>query len=199
MGFRSRLALATMLMMLGPAVASAELVATMTLDGLSFVSFQDEEVLPIPSGSTIRFRFSDSLKSGSIPFTIGQDDVSIAPISLPDGRSLRYALAEPAAGTVSKNGEAWVLQFNATVSATLEENGRSRTLTYSMPFTTETVKASNLPDTRKVEVTGSRVVEGAWYTQVVGATANKSEAYPKPGSAVYTVLSGHFDAFPVKP
>jgi hypothetical protein len=36
---------------------SEETIGTMTLDGLSFISFGDQEVLPIPPGSTVRFRF----------------------------------------------------------------------------------------------------------------------------------------------
>jgi len=41
-----------------------------------------------------------------------------------------------------------------------------------------------------------RVVEGAWYGQIVGATTNRENAFPEPGAAVYTVLSGIFDRLP---
>jgi len=41
-----------------------------------------------------------------------------------------------------------------------------------------------------------RVVEGAGYGQLVGAPTNKTNAFPKPGTAVYTVLSGQFVQLP---
>jgi hypothetical protein len=41
-----------------------------------------------------------------------------------------------------------------------------------------------------------RLVDGVWYAQIVGATTNKENAYPAPGAAVYTVLSGRFDRVP---
>jgi hypothetical protein len=41
-----------------------------------------------------------------------------------------------------------------------------------------------------------RLVDGVWYGQLVGATTNKTNAFPKPGTAVYTVLSGRFDPIP---
>jgi hypothetical protein len=41
-----------------------------------------------------------------------------------------------------------------------------------------------------------RLVEGARYGQIVGATTNKDNAFPEPGAAVYTVLSGSFDRVP---
>ena len=37
------------------------------------------------------------------------------------------------------------------------------------------------------------------HEQLVGATVNKQNAFPKPGTAVYTVLSGQFDQLPATP
>ena len=65
-----------------------------------------------------------------------------------------------------------------------------------MPFTTESTEATNLAGNVTVEITGMRLVEGVWYVQLVGATVNKENAFPKPGAAVYTVLSGQFDQLP---
>ena len=53
-----------------------------------------------------------------------------------------------------------------------------------------------LDGTMTVEITGMRLVDGVWYVQLVGATVNKENAFPKPGTAVYTVLSGQFDQMP---
>jgi hypothetical protein len=55
---------------------------------------------------------------------------------------------------------------------------------------------SNVHDDRAptpVQVTGARIVPGARYVQLVGATLNKPNAVPQPGTAVYKVLSGSFD------
>lgn len=50
--------------------------------------------------------------------------------------------------------------------------------------------------TRSLDVFGMRLVEGVWYGQIVGATTNETNAFPEPGAAVYTVLSGSFDRVP---
>lgn len=178
-----------------------EFLATLTLDGLSFVSFQDEETLPIPAGSTIRFRFGDrsNRSNDSVPFTIRPEDVSIAPIPLSGDRLLRYELSRAASGVVRRpsGSRDWILQFTGSVSAQLEGARESADpLEYAIAFTTESASASNREQTRNVQVTGMRLVDGAWYAQIVGATSNQEQAYPKPGAAVYTVLSGRFDRFP---
>jgi hypothetical protein len=41
-----------------------------------------------------------------------------------------------------------------------------------------------------------RLVESARYVQLVGATSNKPDAFPEPGTAVTAVLSGTFDRLP---
>jgi hypothetical protein len=41
-----------------------------------------------------------------------------------------------------------------------------------------------------------RLVDSARYAQIVGATTNEENAFPAPGAAVYTVLSGSFDRVP---
>jgi hypothetical protein len=69
-------------------------------------------------------------------------------------------------------------------------------LRYSMPFTTETVVSRSLDGNAEIAVQGARLVRGARYVQLVGATANKANARPEPGAAVYAVLSGTFDWVP---
>ena len=77
-----------------------------------------------------------------------------------------------------------------------QDGGAGGTMVYAMPFSTESASATNLENTHSVQITGMRMVEGAWYVQLVGATVNKENAYPKPGTAVYTLLSGQFDQIP---
>ena len=52
------------------------------------------------------------------------------------------------------------------------------------------------PQTQEIRVDGMRVNEGNWYVQIVGGTTNKDEAFPAPGTAVYTILSGIFAGVP---
>jgi hypothetical protein len=110
---------------------------------------------------------------------------------------LRYGLSSEASGAVYATAEGRKIQFSATVSATLAGQGEiDGTYEYSIPFTTETTSAPNRAGTKTLSVFGMRLVEGAWYGQIVGATTNKGAAFPKPGAAVYTVLSGSFDQVP---
>lgn len=175
--------------------AAGETVGTFTLDGLSFVSFQDEEVLPLGAGSTIRFHFG-APQGGLVPFRISPGDVSIAPIELPDARILRYTLAAATSGTMRQTSDGAILAFTAEVDAAVEGGTSPGTRRYRIPFTTETASASDLSGGRSVEVRGLRVVDGPGHAQIVGATPNQAQAYPKPATAVYVVLSGQLDRLP---
>jgi hypothetical protein len=184
------------LLLFATPATSEESVGTLTLDGLSFISFGDEEILPIPSGATIRFRFGSPAADGSVRFTIEPADVSIPAISSSSG-TLEYGIGAPASGTLRPTESGRMMTFTAEINAKLiRSDGRSGTLVYTMPFSTESASATNLAKTDSVSVTGMRMVEGAWYVRLVGATVNKHNAYPKPGAAVYTVLSGSFDRIP---
>ena len=179
------------------AVSAEETLGTFRLDGLSFVSFGDREVLVLPTGSTIVFRFGKPSEDGTVGFTIEPGDVSIAPIPLPSGKgTLKYQLAAPAFGFVRPTENGRKIEFNASVAATLDAPEGSGTYKYAMSFTTEAASASNAQRTDSVAVSGMRLVQGAGYAQIVGATTNKENAYPEPGAAVYAVLSGSFDRVP---
>jgi hypothetical protein len=180
-----------------PTARAETSTGTLTLDGLSFVSFEDEEVLRIPSGSTLRFHFGERASDGSIPFTLGPEDVEIAPIPMPTGGgTLQYRLVSTASGTIRPTESGRRMEFTASIAASLERPEGSGTFTYIVPFTTEAAEAPNSARTDSVETAGMRLVEGARYVQLVGATTNRTNAFPKPGAAVYTVLSGSFDRLP---
>jgi hypothetical protein len=177
--------------------SAEETTGTLTLDGLSFISFGDRQVLALPAGSTVRFRFGSPTPSGSIPFTIRPEDVSIAPVALVSSTgTLRYSIASPASGSMTSTANGRQISFSATVRATVDSPEANGSFDYAIPFTTETTSASNLSGSETETVSGMRLVNGAWYGQIVGATTNKSEAFPEPGTAVYTVLSGSFDQVP---
>jgi hypothetical protein len=76
------------------------------------------------------------------------------------------------------------------------ERWESGSYNYAIPFTTDGASAADRTGSETLQVSGMRVVEGAWYAQIVGATTNKENAFPNPGAAVYTVLSGSFDQVP---
>jgi hypothetical protein len=180
-------------------VASAEdTVSTLTLDGLSFVSFGDERVFALPSGSTIRFQFSPPAADGSRSFSIPPDGVSIAPIELGgDEGTLRYSLATLAAGSMRATAEGGRrMDFTASVNATRATAEGEGSYSYTVPFTTESVEARSLSGDVEIEVQGLRLVEGVWYVQLVGGVSNRADAVPEAGAAVYTVLSGTFDQIP---
>jgi hypothetical protein len=182
--------------------AAAQSTGTLTLDNLSFISFQDVRTVALPAGSTLEFQFGTPGADGSIPFTIAPSGTSIAPVDIPGSpATLLYALANTAFGTISsETPEGRIIQFSASVAATLATpDGETGTHTYAMPFTTETAVATDILGQLTIERTGLRLVEGVWYAQIVAATTNKENAFPEPGAAVYAVLSGQFDQLPIGP
>lgn len=181
-----------------PPAEAEKLVGTLTLDAFSYVSFQDEEILAFPSGSTIRFHFGEPAADGTIPFTVAPEDVSIGPIALSSG-TLEYVLAAPASGTMRSTADGRRIEFTASVAATRDSPDGGGTLTYTIHFSTESASSPNADGTRSVSVSGMRMVEGPKHVQIVGATVNRGDAFPKPSAAVYTVLSGQFDQVPATP
>ena len=150
------------LLVLAATPASAEeVVATLTLDGLSFVSFGDREVLPL-TGSTIKLRFAEPSSDGSVAFRIEPADVSMAPIGLSGGQTLQYSIASTSPGVMRETASGRTLAFTATVKATLSGSSYDGTYTYIIPFTTEHTSAPNLERTDEVSVSGMRIADGAW-------------------------------------
>lgn len=182
------------------AAASSEPTAgTLSLDALSFVSFDGAQNFPIPAGSTIRFEFGDVI-GGQASFTIDPSDVAIAPIPLGDNDAvLLYRLASGSTGIVRRVDGSTRIEFSATIQASTVSSAGSSANLYSLVFTTETAVASNATQTEQIEVEGVRVVPGPNYVQLVGGATNQPDAIPRPGTAVYAVLSGTFDWFPSLP
>lgn len=183
--------------MIHPLTATAETISTLTLDSFSFVSFGDIEEVYLPSGSTIVFRFGNPNPDGSVPFTIDPQGVSIGPAALPQGPgTLQYSMPTSTTGLMQTTSNGRRIDFNAKVRATISGATSNGSYDYTLPFTTEVATATDLPQTVQLTVQGLRLVEGVWYLQLVGATTNKEHAFPQPGTAVYTILSGAFDQIP---
>ena len=191
------LALLALSLLVASPVAAEGTVGTFTLDALSYISFGQDEVVPIPPGSTIQFHFGAPASDGSVPFTIGPGDVKIATIRLPNASgTLAYGIKSTARGTLRPAPDGSRIDFDAVVRATLKQPSGRETYDYAIPFTTATATATSRDGTETLSRSGSNVTGGARYAQIVGATTNRDNAFPKPGAAVYTVLSGRFDTLP---
>jgi hypothetical protein len=173
-------------------------VGTLTLDSLSFVSFDDRTIWAIAPGARLRFHFGKPDSDGSVPFSLAPSDVSIPPIPVDGGKSsLTYRLASPTSGVLRMNPTPSV-EFTASVSTTLQGEQGSSTATYTVRFTTGVATATSA-EGRQMHVEGMPLVKGANHLQLVGATTNRTDAYVEAGAATYTVLSGSFDQLPDLP
>lgn len=176
------------------AVPSKADVAILTLDGLSFLSFNDQVTTSIPGG-WIRFNFGAANTDGTVPFLINPSDVSLTPLSVPGSDAgVQYVLTTQATGTMTPTPTGKRIAFAGTIAAKdvgADEPGQRN---YTVNFTTEIVSAEDVDGTTEVTRQGVRVPVGARYVQLVGATVSQSEN--REGDAVYVVLSGSFDRVP---
>lgn len=181
-----------------PSATAAELVATLALDGLSFVSFQDQEVYSIPSGGTIKFHFASLDREGSIPVSVGPADVAVGPLTIRGGEgSMLFELVGPAIGSVRLGPDGdLILELGAKVRVTLTHPEQGGSKEIGVHFSTETKEAVSFDGEEKITVSGMRADPAARGIQLVGTSTNAANDYPGPGAAVYVVLSGAFDQLP---
>lgn len=193
-----RLGLLVLALALGIAgEARAQQVGTLSLDGLSFISFEGRQNLAIPSGSTVTFHFGAPQADGSVSFSVAPGDVSISDIPLSrTGGTLRYGLASSTRGTARTTAQGVEMSFPAVVQVTLSGGSDQGTASYPVTFTTETASAQSADGLRTERIDGMRMVTGPNHVQLVGGATNRTDAVSDPGTAVYTVLSGTFDSFP---
>jgi hypothetical protein len=171
--------------------------ATLVLDGLSFISFGDEQLYSIPEGSVIVFRFGE-LYGSTASFELHPDDFNWPPLPLRGSdASMRFGLAAPAKGTVSFAPDGTgTLAFEARVRVQIDDRIDSRMKEISIRFTTEAQTAVSLDGAKSIPVAGMRLGRTSRAIQLVGARTNHADDYPEPGAAVYAVLSGTFDVLP---
>jgi hypothetical protein len=166
---------------------------------LSFIAFQGYGNLTLPTGSSIQFHFGALQPDGSVPFSISPGDVSVGPIPVQPNATLHYGLASGASGTIRKAAGGLQISFEAAVQASLDQPGGGGTTNFALLFTTQNTSATNAAGTQTVELTGTPVVQGPNYVQLVAGATNRPDAFPGPGAAVYGVLSGTFDQLPSLP
>ncbi len=191
-----------LLVLLASSSGAEELEATLTLDGLSFLSFGDQQVYSIPAGASLVFRFASGAGERSVPFKILPEDLKIPALPLRgSGEALRFGLAAPVLGSLQLGaGGAASLTFDARLRVQLDHPTEPGMREISIRFTTEASTAKSLDGAKSIAVSGMRVDSRARAVQLVGTKTGDSRDYPVAGSAVYAVLSGVFDALPeVKP
>ena len=197
---RARVLLSVVVCALAQAAAArADLVGTLSLDALSYIAFQGYGNLSLPAGSSVQFHFGAAQPDGSVPFTITPGDVSIGPIPVQAGSTLHYGLASGASGTIRRSAGGLQITFEAAVQASLDQPAGGGTTNYALAFTTQSTSATNAAGTQTVALTGTPVVQGPNYVQLVAGATNRPDAFPGPGAAVYGVLSGTFDQLPNLP
>jgi hypothetical protein len=181
-----------------PLAAQAEpRIGTLTLDGLSFVSFGSQEIYSIPAGSTMRFRFG-APKDGAAPITVEPQDLTIGELRLRSGGAvLQLGLVRRASGHARRSSDgSVVIELDAVVSGILKDREHGGAKTVRVHLTTEAAEATGTDGLGARSVAGMRPASGSRGIQLVGAIANDSDTYPAPGAAVLVVLSGAFDTLP---
>ena len=174
--------------------ATAE-TALLTLDSMSFISFNDEAAIPIPLGNPIKFELGQTGSDGSTPFTVPKEGTPLFAVSYPQfGSTVQYSLTSAAGGSITPTESGQKIAFSGTVSAQDISKPDVPSNTYTMTFTTDAVSARSTDGETVVNREGFRPPTGTGYVQIVGATVAKSDNGK--GSAVYLVLSGSFDVLP---
>ncbi len=171
--------------------------ATLTLDGLSFISVEGHAVFAIPSGSTIEFQFG---KPGpdSIPFSIDPVGVKISPIEADaKGAELRYSLAGGTSGTLRRafDGSLEIDLAGSILASWIGAEGAS-SANFPVQFTTGKASLGDDQAIAKTEIEGLRISPGSTYVQLVTVALNHPDSIVGGGAPVKSVLSGSFDKLP---
>lgn len=171
-------------------------VSTFTLSSASYVSFQGDETIALPVGSTLLFRFGSEAPGGRLPFTIAPGDVRIPSVKTRDGRILQYSLAGSAFGSLFVGPRGVSLDLSAVVTATLESNGARGSRTYPLRFTTEETSARDPSGVVRASATGAPMNLSTRHVVLVAAAVNSADVFPAPGKGVQALLAGTFDRLP---
>jgi len=187
----------TLLSSAAPSEAADLFIATLRLDPFSVVSFGDQEVYAIPGGSEIQFEFSAAEASGAIGFRIEPRFALIEAIPLKhEGEALHFTLGSAATGAMRVGGDGRLqMDIDAYVVVTLDHPESPGVKKLPIHLTTEGALAKSLSGDQVIDIAGGRISGRG--VQLVGTATNAEDDYPKPGAAVYVMLSGVFDQLPV--
>ncbi len=193
---RAAVRLGVVCFLLASPARGQEQVATLTLDGLSYLSVEGHAAFEIPAGSTIELRFGRAT-GDSVPFTISPDGVKIAPVRFDENTQLLYSLASASPGTLKRATDGtYQIDLSATVAVTSTGPDGTAYATYPVRLTTERASAPDRQKGGQVEIDGLRVAPASRYVQLVAAATNRGDAMLGAGAAVRSVLSGTFDRLP---
>jgi hypothetical protein len=179
-----------------PSLADEPFLATLELDPFSIVSFGDQDVYPLPEGSKIVFEFSSSSGKRSLRFVVRPSEALLTPIPLRHAdESLQFSLARTATGTMRRGEDGrLIVEISADVVVALDHPDEPGWKRLPILLTTEAATARSQNGAHRIDVSGGRVAGRG--VQLVGVATNAGDDYPKPGAAVYVVLSGVFDRLP---
>jgi hypothetical protein len=111
------------------------------------------------------------------------------------GESMQFSLARTATGVMRRADDGrLVVEIDAYVVVTLEHPEEPGWKRLPIHLTTESAQARSIDGSKVIDVSGGRVAGHG--VQLVGTTTNAEDDYPKPGAAVYVILSGVFDRLP---
>lgn len=162
--------------------------STLTLDSLSYVALGTEEILSVPPGTEIQFRFGKKQPDGSIPLTVPAAGAGVLTLPLRStSGALRYRLSSTASGVMRKSAGGYQLELSVPLQATVVRDGRSASLDYLLNLTTGASQFS---------LRGSPLDLSSRHVQLVSAIRNRPDADPAPDQVVEVVLSGTFDVLP---
>lgn len=193
-----RIAIAIAVLAIPTGARSEEWKTKLVLDGLSYLSFGDEQVFSIPVGTEIVFRFPDRPAADSISFEIHPDDLNLPAVSLrKTDEALQFGLAAPATGTLQLTTDGLAtMSFDARIRVQLDHPTEPGMQEVSIRFTTEASSARSLDGSKSIAVSGMRLHPNARAVQLVGTRSGQSTDYPVPGAPVSAVLSGVFESLP---
>lgn len=180
-------------------VQAAESASKLTLEEGSGIQVDDELHLALPAGSYFVLRFGEADSEGRVPIALSPEDVHIEAVALPDGRRMKYVLAEEGSGTLERTDSGLRMSLAVTVKVGVEGRMGREVRSYPLFLTTETAIAVNESRTRLATLQGERISEAARSVKLVGGTTNASDAVVGKGELAGAVLAGRLDRLPVVP
>ena len=178
--------------------APAPIVLTWTLNSLSYVSFNDQLVLPIGGGGTIRLSAYPNGDGQSVALRIAPVDLGTRTLSLGANKGqLTAQLLRTGKGFLRATKEGGLtMELDVVVRVTYSGPKGQGIRELPLHLTTEAIHSWDAAGTTDFSVNGTRADPASRVVQLVGAfTAGKNDE-PVPGAAIYLVLSGVLDQIP---
>jgi len=173
-------------------------VMVMTLDSISHVSFDDELILPIGAGRTIRFLTYAHEGRNAVSLRVDPSGIGSSKLSLGrDKGDLTAELVEEGKGFLRAAGDGGlVMELDIVIRVTSSTSSEVAVREFPLHLTTEPVEGWNAEGTKRFNLAGTRVASATRIVQLVGKSTAGKDGGPVPGAAIYVVLSGVLDTIP---